>query len=313
MNSQTSIVMPFLNAEAYLGQAIASVQAQTWPDWELLLVDDRSTDRSSEIAAAAAKQDARVRLISRPAGYRGGAASARNLALSEARGEFVCFLDADDVFLPSKLERQVPLLQRFPHAAMVFGPTEWWHPDGSSPDWIEPVYMRGLIEPPAALDYLILLLRGHVPCICAVLIRRSALEEVGTFEEQFRLYEDQTLWVKLMAAFPVFADTAVTARYRQHPASVSAEAQADGTYDRLGPHAAREPFLAWTRTYLAERDVLVPSTERALRCAFARLGQERGRLEFGDRLLLGQHALERRLRWTTQRARRVAQLVGGKR
>jgi hypothetical protein len=313
MNPRTSIITPFLDAEAFLGQAIESVQAQTCSDWELLLVDDRSTDGSRDIAAAAARADARIRLVPLPAGYVGGAASARNLALSDARGDYVCFLDADDLFLPTKLERQVPLLEQYPHAAMVFGPTHWWHPDGSSPDWVEPMYRRGLIEPPSALDYLILLLRGHVPCICAVLIRRSAVEEVGGFEEQFRLYEDQTLWVKLMAAFPVFADTVVTAKYRQHPASVSAEAQADGSYDRLGPHAAREPFLDWTRRYLAERGKLFPSTERALRCAFAGVGKERDRLTFGDRLLLGHQALERRVRWTSHKVKRVAELAQGRR
>ena len=313
MTPRTSIIMPFLNAEAYLQQAIESVQAQTRTDWELLLVDDRSTDSSPGIAAAAAASDARIRLVPLPAGYRGGAASARNLALLEAKGEFICFLDADDVFLPTKLERQVPLLERYPRAAMVFGPTHWWHSDGSSPDWVEPVYMRGLIDPPRALDDIILLLRAHVPCICAVLIRRSALMGTGGFEEQFRLYEDQTLWVKLMAASPVFADTVVTAKYRQHAASVSADAQSEGSYDRLGPHAAREPFLEWTRSYLAGIGKLPPSTERALRCAFANLGRERDKLSVGDRLALAHQAIERRLRWTSHKLRRLSELVQGRR
>lgn len=313
MSPRTSIIMPFLNPGPFISEAIASVQAQTSADWELLLVDDGSTDGSSDLAAAAVAADPRIRLVPRPPRYRGGAAAARNLALAEVRGSFVCFLDADDIFLPDKLARQVAVLDQHPSAAMIFGPTEWWHPHAPVLDWTEPVRMRGLIRPPRVLDRVILTLRADVPCICAVLIRRSALEGIGGFEEQFRLYEDQTLWVKLLSAHPVYADDVVTARYRQHPASVSAEAQADGSYDRLRPHSAREPFLEWTRSYLRERGRTGPSTERALRCAFARLGREREALTAGDRLSLAHQALERRLRWTAQRLGKAVGRAQGRR
>lgn len=313
MMPRTSVVMPFLDAQAYLLQAIESVQAQTDDEWELLLVDDGSTDAGPEVAAAAASTDPRIRLLPRPPGQRGGAAGARNLALREARGEFVCFLDADDLFLRAKLERQVAVLRQHPQAAMVLGPTYWWHPDQPALDWVEPVRLRGLLAPPYVLDQVILMLRADVPCINAVLVRRSAIEEVGGFEEQFRLYEDQTLWVKLMSAYPVYADYVVTARYRQHSASVSARAQDDGLYQRLGPHPAREPFLDWTRSYLQAHGLLASSTRQALRCAFARVGKERDALTAGDRVLLAHQAMERKLRWTAQRFGRVARRLQGSR
>lgn len=313
MSYRTSIIMPFLNAADFLVEAIESVKAQTIADWELLLVDDNSTDGSKEIADSAARDDPRIRLLSNPPGFQGGAASARNLALAGARGEFVCFLDADDVFLPQKLERQVAILEQFGEVALTFGPTQWWHPHEPKRDWSEPMRFRGVVSPPTLVEQTILMLQGHVPCICAVLIRRDAIEEVGGFEEQFRLYEDQTMWVKLMSVYPTYVDDVVTAKYRQHPASVSAEALKDGSYNRLGPHAARLPFLEWTRLYLADRQLIAPSTQQALRCAFAKEGKERSALTLLDRLLLTRQHLKRRVKTTSRRMKRLRQIVQGSR
>lgn len=103
-----SVVIPFYNAVSTLGQAIASVQAQTRPDWEALLVDDGSTDGSVDVAKRAVAMDPRLRLLHPPT--RLGAAGARNLGIQSARGRYIGFLDADDLWLPQKLELQVPKL-----------------------------------------------------------------------------------------------------------------------------------------------------------------------------------------------------------
>jgi teichuronic acid biosynthesis glycosyltransferase TuaG len=104
-----SVITAAYNAEAFIGEAIASVQAQTLADWELLVADDASTDRTTALVEAVAAADPRIRLIRLE--HNGGVARARNAALSAARGRFVAFLDSDDIWLPQKLERQIALMQ----------------------------------------------------------------------------------------------------------------------------------------------------------------------------------------------------------
>jgi teichuronic acid biosynthesis glycosyltransferase TuaG len=99
-----SVVMPAYNAEATIASAMASVRDQTDAGWELIVVDDGSTDRTAEIAAAAAAADKRIRLIRQ---RNQGVAAARNAAIEAATGRYLAFLDADDLWLPSKLERQL--------------------------------------------------------------------------------------------------------------------------------------------------------------------------------------------------------------
>lgn len=102
---QVSIITPVYNASRWLPGALASVRRQTLSDWEHILVDDGSTDTSLEVIKAACSRDKRVRLLRMP--RNGGPSAARNVALDAARGRFIAFLDADDLWLPDKLERCV--------------------------------------------------------------------------------------------------------------------------------------------------------------------------------------------------------------
>jgi len=104
-----SVITAAYNAEAFIAQAIASVQAQSLADWEMLIADDASGDRTAAIVEAAAAQDPRIRLIR--LAQNGGVARARNAALAAARGRFIAFLDSDDLWLPEKLEHQVSFMQ----------------------------------------------------------------------------------------------------------------------------------------------------------------------------------------------------------
>ena len=301
-----SIIVPFLNAEPYLAEAIASVRAQSWADWELLLVDDGSTDGSSAVASAAAAADPRIRLITRPADVRGGAAAARNLGLREAGGAFIAFLDADDVYEPDKLSAQLAPFDAHPEIMMVYGPTRWWYPAARRLDWTE--RMRGeagrVHQPPALFNRVMLMQRGHVPCTCGVLIRREALDLVGGFEEAFDLYEDQTLWAKLLLRFPAYVTDAVGARYRQHDASATARSEQSGAYHRHRPHQARIAFLNWMRDHARGSGLADPSVERALRLAFAAYG-DRKSLNSADRLTLVRFGLQDRLRSIARRLGKI--------
>lgn len=101
MRPTVTVVVPVYNVAAYLTEAVNSVLAQTWPDWEMILVDDGSTDISGQMCDALAAQDARIRVIHKA---NGGLASARNAGLDQARGEWIMFLDGDDVWEKKMLE-----------------------------------------------------------------------------------------------------------------------------------------------------------------------------------------------------------------
>lgn len=112
-----SIVVPVYNAEGFLQDTIRFVQAQTYTNWELLLVDDRSADNSYVIAVEKSKEDARIRPFLQE--VNGGAANARNRGIKEARGRYLCFLDADDIWLPDKLKQELTFMQKI-KAGFVF-------------------------------------------------------------------------------------------------------------------------------------------------------------------------------------------------
>ena len=119
-----SAITIFLDAETFLREAIESVLAQTYANWELLLVDDGSTDGSTEIALGYARlYPQRIRYLEHEGHRNRGMSASRNLGIPHARGEYIALLDADDVWLPLKLERQVAILESDPESAMVYGAT----------------------------------------------------------------------------------------------------------------------------------------------------------------------------------------------
>ncbi|CAN7705239.1 glycosyltransferase [Mesorhizobium amorphae] len=305
---RVTIITPFLNAEATLGEAIASVRAQTVADWELLLVDDGSTDDSVKIANDVAATDPRIKMLRRPPGSKRGAAAARNAGIEAGTGDLLAFLDADDLYEPHMLETVLAAADANPEAAMIFGPTRWWYPDGESRDWIEPTdgLAGRLHQPPRLLSRLLLMQDGHVPCTCSVLVRKSATTTVGGFEERFDLYEDQTLWAKLFLRFPVFVTPATLARYRQHPGSASASATERGLYDRMGKHPARAAFLNWLTEYVVKSGIKEPKLDRAIRLARSPYTSEPTVRNKADRLSLKAAMQLARLRHRF--ARRLARL-----
>ena len=264
-----SCVVIFFNAgETFFVGAIESVLAQTYSEWELLLVDDGSTDESTGIALEYARQvPGRITYLQHEGHENRGMSAARNLGIAHAKGAYVAFLDADDLWLSNKLEEQVAILEGHPEAAMLYGRSRFWF------SWMENnpcVWVRNsndtpgdfltetsdrfdvVIEPPAQL-MLFLQNKEIYPCTCSVLIRRSVFDEVGRFEEGFRnAHEDMVFHSKVFLKAPVFVSSECWDLYRIHPDSFwrTADREGRGTEMRRAGFAT---YLKWLERYLTER------------------------------------------------------------
>jgi glycosyltransferase involved in cell wall biosynthesis len=308
-----SVIIIFLDAERFIEEAIESVLTQTHRSWELLLVDDGSTDGSRALALKYVERHPdKLRYLQHPDHRNHGMSASRNLGVRHARGRYLAWLDADDVWLPDKLERQVALLDSLPEAGMVYGPTEWWY-SWSSPaqagrrDFVLPLGQppNTLIRPPSLLLQF-LKSEGHSPCMCSILVRREVVDRIGGFEDGFRgLYEDQAFCAKISLETPVFASSECSCRYRQHARSASALAQREGA-DRL----ARLRFLTWLASYLSargnsDREVWQTLEQERRQCRYPRMYRLAGRARNAGR---GLRSRARTWAWTLRRLPGVRQL-----
>ncbi|MCT2401505.1 glycosyltransferase family 2 protein [Novosphingobium mangrovi (ex Huang et al. 2023)] len=247
----TAIII-VLNGERYIDEAIRSIVDQSLARWELLVVDDGSADGTRDRVAHWCDRDARIRLLRHPDHGNHGMSASRNLGLETARGTYVGFLDADDVWTPEKLAQQVAILEREPDTAMVYGRTLIWH------DWSEggrPNFFYDLGVAPdrtyAPPRIFLQLLRNvyQTPTTCNALMRTDRCREVGGFHDEFRtLFEDQVFFAKMLACFPVHVADACWAKYRQYPGGTSSYDADDATVRRL--HLA---YLRAVDGYLARR------------------------------------------------------------
>jgi glycosyltransferase involved in cell wall biosynthesis len=268
-----SVIVAFHDAASHLEHAIASVEAQEHDRFELILVDDGSTDASTGVAQAAAARDPeRTRYLDHPGHVNLGKSSSRNAGLRAARGDYVVFLDADDLLLPRKLAHQAAILDADHRADAVYGRTWYWDEPGAAGGarerlsrlWVRP----GVTHEPPSLFMRFLEQPGSVPCLCALMARREALVRLGGFDESLQdLYEDQTLIAKLALHCRIRVDAVSGERYRQHEGSSTRRALREGTYHPWRPNAARRRYLEWLERYSAQ---LEAPPSRPLAVALAR-------------------------------------------
>jgi len=202
-----SVVTPVWNAAATLQETVASVRAQSLGNWEILLVDDASTDGSRDLARGLAAADPRIRVIERESN--GGAAAARNDAIRAARGRLIAFLDADDRWHPEKLARQAAVMAAGGHG-LVFSAYRRVADDGTP---------LGVVRPPARVSRDELLRGNVIGCLTAV----YDTAVFGKVEmPDLRRRQDYGLWLALLRQVPhAHGLPDVLADYRVHPASLS--------------------------------------------------------------------------------------------
>ena len=269
-----SSIIIFLNAEKYIIEAIESIFAQTYQHWELLLVDDGSTDDSTAIAQSyAQKYPDRVHYLEHEGHQNRGMSATRNLGIANAQGEFIALLDADDIWLPHKLERQAAAFNTCPQAGMVANPSKYWYSwkkNAEQRDSVRQIGVPGNIcyEPPALLAGL-LCYEVNAPATCGVLIRRQVVADVGGFEESFTgLFEDRAFFAKVYLTTSVFIIGDCLDWYRQHPESTCNVEQKSGRYS---PYKRSEPhlvFLQWLKGYLLQQDIQAPEVWDGLKISF---------------------------------------------
>jgi len=229
-----SAIIVVRNGEAFLGEAIESILAQTYGDWDLLVVDDGSTDSSAEIVRRYAQRDSgRIRLLAHPGGANLGIAASRNAGIAEARGRHVAFLDADDVWLPEKLAEQVAILDSDPELGLVYGRTLIWHSwerPGKPEDYYYPLGVEHdrRHEPPLLFEEL-MRNKSQSPTTSNAMIRAELFTQLGGFDPNTRrMFEDLTFFTKALAVTPAYVSGRTWAKYRQHPESCSALSAAAG-------------------------------------------------------------------------------------
>lgn len=281
---KVTAIMIFLNGERFIAEAIESIIAQTFQDWELILVDDGTTDGASRIAKSfVERHPQRIRYAEHPGHANLGMSASRNAGLRLARGEYVAFLDADDIWLPRRLEAHVTLLDSRPEVGMAISSMLWWRswmkPEGrrrwpwevaDSPS-VGGLPLNRVIEPPEVAISFLESRGGTLPGICNLTARRDAVLAAGGFNADFRtLYEDQVFLFRMCLREHVWVTDEVLACYRQHPDSacnLEGRAASDAR--------ARPAFLAWLQEHLVDSGCKDPRLWRGLRGEMFRYDQPR--------------------------------------
>ena len=207
-----SVVIPTYNCARYLPEAIDSVLAQTYRDFEIIVVDDGSTDNTPEVLARYGDQ---IRIIRQPDQ---GRSAARNAGILAARGEYIAFLDADDLWLPQKLEKQLALFAARAEIGWVYSDYRRLAELGSDTDTF---FHRAGLRPPPEGRILPELLSGCITSTITVMARASCFRRVGLFDPSLTRAEDYDMWIRLATQFDAACVDEPLALYRQHSRQIT--------------------------------------------------------------------------------------------
>lgn len=241
---RVTVLTTVYNGARYLDEAIDSIHAEEFRDFEHVIVDDGSTDATPEILARAAARDSRIVLVRLDTNH--GVASAANRGLAIARGEYIARLDADDISLPGRLAAEVAVLDTHPDVALVSMNYESIDANGN-------VLGRShRNHPPTVVAYLLHFsnaLGGH----SQVMFRKSVVDALGGYDESCRAALDYDLWSRLVAHGRIVILPELGMRYRVHDASISR----NGSRDQIavGKRVVQRMLSAWLGHALSEHEV----------------------------------------------------------
>jgi len=224
---QVSVVIPTYNRATLIGETLDSVLAQTYRDFEVIVVDDGSTDNTPAVINAGYK--GLVRYIRQE---NAGQAAARNTGIRIANGTYIAFLDDDDLWLPHKLARQMPLFESNPATVWVYCDAQVFDDTTG-----QPLHNFSQINPPHAGQVAHHLLQRDFIASPTPIIRRAIFEKVGYFDESglIRRREDWEMWLRIAAVYTVDYLPEVLARYRVHSGSAT---QTESAYEVYQSRAA---------------------------------------------------------------------------
>jgi glycosyltransferase involved in cell wall biosynthesis len=208
-----SIVIPTYNCERYIAETLGSVVHQTVQDWEVIVIDDGSTDATVQIAS---DFDPRVRVFQQ---RNAGVCVARNRGFEESRGRFLCFLDHDDYWFPEKLERQLAWMARRPELGVVYTRCIFWRPqDGmfASPDAMRPEDVGDVLDEPFSGWVYHQFMLDSCALTSSAMIRREALLACGLFDVDLPYSEDWDLFLRLSRHYQFAQMRWGSTLYRQH-------------------------------------------------------------------------------------------------
>lgn len=184
INNLVSIITPSYKSENFISQTIESVLAQTYQDWEMIIVDDVSPDNSNDIVEKYCKKDSRIKLIKLE--KNSGPAVARNRAIEEAKGRYIAFLDADDLWKPEKLEKQIKFMQEN-DCALSYSAYETMSEEGK--------LQNKFINPPLKVSYKDLLKSNYIGCLTAIYDTQKVDKVYMPF---IKKRQDYGLWLRIL-------------------------------------------------------------------------------------------------------------------
>ena len=203
------IITPTYNSERFIAETILSVQAQTYQDWEMIIVDDCSTDKTAEIVASFQKKDSRIKYFYNSTNK--GSALSRNLALQKAKGKWIAFLDSDDLWHPEKLEKQIEFMTKNNYH---FSYTNYCEIDENSKE--TGILITG---PKVITDKLM-----KAYCWPGCLTVMYDAEKVGIMQTvDIRINEEYALWIKIAKKHNCYLLDENLAKYRRHNKSLTSQ------------------------------------------------------------------------------------------
>jgi glycosyltransferase involved in cell wall biosynthesis len=256
-----SVIICFLNPGDWLREAVDSVIAQTFTDWELILVDDGSVESDTRLARHYVDACPKKIFYREHEDHQNiGLPKSRNVGISASRGRYVAFLDADDKWMPKKLEAQLDILSRHPEVSVLLEASLFWYSWSGSP-YTDTIYHVGVEEgvyvPPQLFERLYPIGDGQPPCPTGIIMTSEALKEVNNFEEGFSgvftLYEDQAFLSKVYLTQKVYVSHDANNIYRKREGSMSDAANDEALYKKV-----RQFYIDWLEQYVIKKDINLP-------------------------------------------------------